>query len=279
MDDLLKEMNLEISEANRRAVRILGYNQMEVSEENINAVKTKDLSIQRVLNKLTPAATMQMIRDGVNPLAMNMEELETYLNNQERSPEQEFEKYSEYLYKLEKNHSVSESEREAYIGIYRLFRQLEKTDGAAIGALLNQEAELTVKNLLSAMRSNKKRGMEVTVDDNFAGIRSSYVGKSISEQIETGIKPGYYQKLASEILDRMDGSKMQAIPADGDISLEQLAQRLHEEAADEEAEHAYTKQQAAQFRQAVAAEESVVKELLDFKQPVTADHLLAQGFL
>ena len=279
VDDLLKEMRLEVSEANRRAVRILGYNQMEVSEENINAVKTTDLSIQRVLNKMTPAATMQMIRDGVNPLTMNMEELETYLDQQEKSPEQEFEKYSEYLYKLERNHSVTDSEREAYIGIYRLFRQLEKTDGAAIGMLLNQDAELTVKNLLSAMRSSKKRGMEVKVDDRFAGINSSYVGKSISEQIETGIKTDYYQKLAADILDQMDGGKMQAVPADGDMSLEQFSQMLHNAETDEELNRAYIKQQAAQLRQAAAADESVVKELLDYEQPVTADHLLAAGLL
>ena len=279
VDDLLKEMNLEASDANRRAVRILGYNQMEVSEENIDAVKTADLSIQRVLNKMTPASTMQMIRDGINPLTMNMEELETYLDNQEKSPEQEFEKYSEYLYKLEKNHSVTEAERESYIGIYRLFRQLEKTDGAAIGALLNQSAEPTVKNLLSAMRSSKKRGMEVTVDDQFAGVSSSYIGKSISEQIETGIKTNYYQKLSADIWDQMDGSKMHAIPADGDMSLEQLAQILHKETADEETAQAYNKQQASEFRQVVMSEEAVVKELLDFNQLVTADNLLAAGLL
>lgn len=279
VDDLLRDMRLEVSEANRRAVRILGYNQMEISEENIDAVKTTDLSIQRVLNKMTPAATMKMIRDGVNPLTMNMEELETYLNQQEKSPEQDFEKYSEYLYKLERNHQVTEPEREAYIGIYRLFRQLEKTDGAAIGMLLNQEAELTVKNLLSAMRSSKKRGMEVKVDDGFAGINASYVGKSISEQIETGVKANYYQKLAADILDRMDGSKMQAVPADGDMSLEQFAQMLHNTEENEEINRTYIKEQAALLRQAVMAEESTVKELLDYEQPVTANHLMAAGLL
>lgn len=279
VDDLLKDMRLELSEANRRAVRILGYNQMEVSQENIDAVKTTDLSIQRVLNKMTPASTMQMIRDGVNPLAMHMEELEAYLEQQDRNPEQELEKYSEYLYKLERNHSVSESEREAYIGIYRLFRQLEKTDGAAIGMLLNQNAELTVKNLLSAMRSNKKRGMEIKVDDRFAGVNSSYAGKSISEQIETGIKTSYYQKLAADLLDRMDGSKMNAIPADGDVSLEQFSQMLYEANTDEEIHRDYIKEQAAQLRQAVVTEEAVVKELLDYEQSVTADHLLAAGLL
>lgn len=279
VDDLLDELKLEVSDVNRRAVRILGYNHMEISAENVEAVKTADLSIKRVLGKLTPAAVMELIRDGVNPMNMNMEELENYLDHQQSSSEQEFEKYSRYLYKLEKNHSVTESEREAYIGIYRLFRQLEKTDGAAIGALMNQNAELTVKNLLSAMRSNKKRGMEVTVDDNFAGISGSYTGKSISQQIESGIGTAYYKKLASDIMDQLDGGKMHAVPADGDVSLEQLAQILHEEQTDEEAEHSYVKQQAEIFRQAAVTDETVVKELLDYHQPVRADYVLAAGLL
>lgn len=273
IDDILKDMRLEISEQNRRAVRILGYNQMEISEENIEAVKTADLSLQKVLHKMTPAATLQMIRDGINPLSVNMEELENYLDNQDREPEREIEKYSEYLYRLEKNHAISEEERDAYIGIYRLFRQLQKTDGAAIGTLLHQGVEPTIKNLLSAMRSNKKHGMDVRVDDAFGGITSSYQGKSISEQIES-----YYSKLTADIYDRLDGGKMNVLPADGDMSLEQMAQALRENQT-EEVRRDYLRQQAADVRACMAAEESAVKELLDFKQPVTADNLLAAGLL
>ena len=104
VDDILKDMGLEASDYNRRAVRILGYNRMEISSENIEAVKTADTTIRRVLDKMTPAAVMQMIREGKNPLSMDMQELETYLNDRERSPQEEIEKYSEYLYKLERNH-------------------------------------------------------------------------------------------------------------------------------------------------------------------------------
>lgn len=279
VDDLLKDINMERTEANRRAVRILGYNHMEVSEANVEAVKTTDLMLQRVLNKMTPAATMQMIRDGVNPLSMDMQDLENYLNDQEKSPEQEFEKYSKYLYKLEKNHAITKVEKEAYIGIYRLFRQLEKSDGAAIGALLQQGMEPTLKNLLTAVRSSKRRGLDVKVDDSFAGIKAGHGHKSISEQIEGSFMIGYYQKLADGIYDKLDGSKMNEVPSDGDISLEQFAQMLDEAESDEEAEAAYVKQQASRLRQDVDAEDAVIRELLDFEQPVTVDNLLAAGML
>ena len=279
VDELLEEANMAVSETNRRAVRILGYNGMEITQENVDAVKTADLTLRRVLEKMTPASTLQMIRDGVNPLSLNMEELETYLNQQERNPEQELEKYSEYLYKLERNNSITGQERESYIGIYRLFRQLEKTDSAAIGTLLNQGTELTVKNLLSAMRSNKKHGMDVTVDDSFGGIASSYKGKSISEQIGSGMEVSYYKKLASDIYDHLDGGRMNELPADGELSLEQAAELLQGARQEDEADREYIRQQAGEMRKAVESEDFVIRELLDCGQSVTADHLLAAGLL
>lgn len=275
VDDILKDMRLETSDYNRRAVRILGYNRMEISSENIEAVKTADTTIRRVLDKMTPAAVMQMIREGKNPLSMDMQELETYLDDRERSPREEIEKYSEYLYKLERNHAVTEQERDAYIGIYRLFRQLEKTDGAAIGTLINQGAEPTVRNLLSAMRSNKKHGMDMKVDDGFGGVTSSYTGKSISEQIESG----YYKKLASDIFDYLDGGKMNVVPSGGDIGLEEMAEALRNAEPDKGADQEYIREQAGEIRKAMTAEDTVIKELLSFGQPVTADHLMAAGLL
>lgn len=286
VDDILQNLDLEPTDSNRRAVRILGYNRMEISEENISAVKSTDLTIRRVVEKLTPASTLQMIRDGVNPLSMNMEELETYLDNQEQESGADIEKYSEFLYKLDKNNSITQEEREAYIGIYRLFRQLDKTDSAAIGALLNQGAEPTVANLLSAMRSSRKQGMDITVDDSFGGITSSYQGKSISQQIESGYKTDYFAKLTSDIFDHLDGGIVTSQMTDGSLNLEELAAmlRMAEEnnRAEEERHHAhreYHKEQLSQLREVFTSEESALKELLEFDQPVSADNLLAAGLL
>ena len=68
-------------------------------------------------------------------------------------PDEEMEKYSRFLYKLEQERGITEEEKDAYIGIFRMLRQIEKTDGAVIGTLVNTGAELNFKNLLSAVRS------------------------------------------------------------------------------------------------------------------------------
>ena len=64
-----------------------------------------------------------------------------------------------------------------------LLRQIEKSDGAAIGTLVNTGAELSFKNLLSAVRSEKHKRMDYKVDASFAGVDAVSKGISITEQI------------------------------------------------------------------------------------------------
>ena len=253
VDDILEDMKMETTDENRRAVRILSYNRMELSAENIQAVKESDTELRSVIEKMTPAVVLQTIRDGKNPLEMTVPELNDYLDSMEYHKEQEVEKYSRFLYKLDKNKEIDAQERSAYIGIYRMFRQLEKTDDAAVGMILNTGAEFSFKNLLSAVRSNKKAGMDFTVDDAFAGIEAAAKGVSISAQINAGFNRTY-QDIARAAADRM---------AKQDASTE----------AD------YQNDRVQEYRQLNEVEDSVINELLDNKQPVTANNLLAADML
>ena len=187
VDTILRDMGQELSEENRKAVRILGYNSSPVTDESLAEVKETYLQVENVVKAMTPARTLSLIRDGVNPLTMSLDELESYLNKMDAEPEAEADRYARFLYELEKNGQISESERGAYIGIYRAFHQIEKADGAAIGSLLNQGGELTLGNLLTAARNRKVGRMDVTIDNNF-GLLSEVVmkGKFISEQIKEG---------------------------------------------------------------------------------------------
>ena len=70
---------------------------------------------------------------------MNLDELNQKaeeIHNQNGGSDTE--RFSEYLWKLEQSQGISPEERESFIGIYRLIHQIEKTDGAAIGALVSQ---------------------------------------------------------------------------------------------------------------------------------------------
>lgn len=220
VDDILQDMGLELTEDNRKAVRILGYNSMQITEEAISDVKDVYLQVEDVIKSMTPQKTLSMIRDGVNPLTMELEELENYLNQLDHAPEEEMTKYSRFLYELEKNGQISESEREAYIGVYRLFHQIEKSDGAVIGSLMAQGTDLTLGNLLTAARSRKAGKMDYSVDDSFGTVSETVEkGKSISGQIEKGIKEA---REAHAVYRDINVEALQQMSINDEMTLEQL---------------------------------------------------------
>lgn len=188
VDDILTDMGYELTEENQRAIRILGYNRMNMTAENLEAVKATDVRVRFVIEKMTPAATLKMIRDGINPLEQSFAELENYFKELPEEYEQNAESYSRFLYHLEQNKEITEREREAYVGVYRLIRQIEKSDGAVIGAVVNTQAELQFRNLLAAVRTNRFKHMDVKATDE-TGLTAELIrsGNSISEQINNNI--------------------------------------------------------------------------------------------
>jgi len=161
VDLLLEEIGYELNEETRKAVRVLGYNRMDITGEHIDRVLAAQKLVDRVTRKMTPAAVLDMIRDGENPLNKTFEELEEYLDARPVTEDKALESYSRFLYRLERTGDITEAERESYIGIYRMLHQIEKHDQAAIGGVLRMEAELNFSNLLSAARNGNFAPMDI----------------------------------------------------------------------------------------------------------------------
>jgi hypothetical protein len=198
VDELVKELGLEPDEENCRAVRILGYNQMEITTENISRIQEADAQVQSLIDKMTPAATLQMIRDGINPLEQSFTQLNDYFDSLPAGYREQSESYSRYLYGLEQNKQITAQERESYIGVYRLLHQVERRDGAAVGAVVNSRAELQFSNLLSAVRSGKFGHMDVRATDE-TGVLKELVRKGESLSISEQISEAYDRERLSEL--------------------------------------------------------------------------------
>ncbi|MCH5334087.1 MAG: hypothetical protein J1D89_09025, partial [Agathobacter sp.] len=277
VDNILTDMNLEISEPNRRAVRILSYNEMPLTEENIQAVKARDEEMQRAFKNMNPAVTLEMIRRGQNPLDMTLEELNSATEQiKAETGHEEQERFSKYLWKLEQNQEISQEERDSYIGIYRLIAQVERTDGAALGFLMNQGSEPTMRNLLTAMRSARKGQMDYTVDDDFEGVKSTAKGPRIDEQIEAA----FQQNCLKDVLDSVTPEKLARLGTDNweNMTPEQLAEALREmESAEQEdqAQEAYVKAQMAEYQQVLQTSEEVYAYLERYHMPNSAMNIMA----
>ena len=246
VDDILADMEYAINEENRKAVRTLGYNNIPLTDENIEKVIDANRQVSNVLDKLTPAAILKMIRDGKNPLEMQMSEVEQYLiENAPVLDGSEAEKYSSYLYQLEQNNMITAEEREAYIGVCRLIHQINKSDGGAVGSLVNSGAQINFKNLLTAVRSKNKGHMDTVINAD-TGV---YEGKmehfnSISAQIERAFRG------QMEILEGY-----------------------------EKAVTKYENEMLSDIQNLSQVSDNIISQLLQSNLPVTADNLLATNAL
>lgn len=264
VDDILQDMDLEINDANRRAIRIMGYNQITITEDNLERIKEADRQVRTVIDNLKPGMTLRMIREGKNPLEMSMEEMQDYITEHENEFINDSDKFSEFLYKLEKKNGISEAEREAYIGVYRLFRQIEKSDGAVVGSLLNQNAEVSFQNLLSAVRTKKAKPMDVKVDDMVGTVSQvERRSASISEQIEKGIAS------VQETLTNAGSVKTPEI----------LLKEIRDLQQDTRGQKEFDQVQMEEIRDILKETEKEQTYLETYHQPVTLDNLQSSRIL
>ena len=126
-----------------------------------------------------------MIRDGINPLDMTVDELNQTLRDKNyKAGVKETDDFATYLRDVEKRGQISSEERAGYIGLYRVFKQLEKSGDREAGYLFANNSRLTVRNLITAMRSRKAVGMEAVVDDSFGMLADLQTrGEKMDDQI------------------------------------------------------------------------------------------------
>lgn len=259
--DLLSDLGYEDNEANRRAVRILAYNNMEINSRNIDKVKSIDYSANELFANMTPQKVLNMIREGQNPLETSVEELNAYFINMEESIRPETEKYSEFLYRMDKSGKITAKEREKFIGVYSLISRFQKDGMKAAGALVNQELELTMGNLLTAYMSRRDRNMDFTVDD----------GTQLAEYQD---KVTYYKNLLGGISGKVTPDTLASIgEAFDSMTPEQFAQAVEESGSSPEdavyAKYVETAREAAQI------EETALKLITDHEIPSTYNNLMA----
>lgn len=278
-DALLKDAGIPVTEDTLRAVRILGYNRMEITEKNVADVAAWDAKLHAVLEDMKPAAVLDLIRDGKNPLRMTLDELAQALHERtEADSAYAEEKYARFLYKMEQTGNISEAERTSFIGIYRMFETLERTDHAAIGSLLHTGAEMSVRNLLTATRSMRTadgRGIDVRAAESFNGYESSGIANAIDTQIDEAFR--YYSAKADSAFEHLAPEKLAAMQAPEEMLLPEFAKQMEQLPADEAADAAFDAEQIARMREALSQEgrerNAAETALREQEMPVTAANL------
>lgn len=186
VDAILQDMNLPADAEHERAVRILGYNSIAITEENLQQILQYDREVNDLITACQPGAVLSMIRDGINPLDLSVEELNRTLRDRNyQAGVKETEDFATFLRDVERRGEISPEERSGYIGIYRVLKKLERSGDREAGYLFANGSRLTVRNLITAMRSRKAAGMDVSVDDDFGLLTGMQThGTKMDAQIE-----------------------------------------------------------------------------------------------
>ncbi|WP_029231469.1 DUF6240 domain-containing protein [Butyrivibrio sp. VCB2006] len=260
VDEILKDLGQELTEENRRAVRVLGYNSMEMNQENFEKVRAFDQMLKTTLERLKPGAVLDIIREGKNPLSMTIDEISQNLDknfmgdgdSSGKGRSKSDEKYSKFLYKLEHQKGITEDEKESFIGIYRLFHTLKAEDYRAIGSVLKTGAEMTLKNLLMATRTGhtSKKGIDYVVDDDFGGVEAASSSSSklkIDEQISLAFR--YHSAKADIVYENLEPEKLLKAKPTENTLLPKLAEDLQNAGVDENLEREYASEVVRQIRE------------------------------
>lgn len=281
--DILKEMDLSATADNERAVRILGYNRMDITNETIDKVKAYDKEVNYMLKNLHPKVAAALIKENINPIHMPIHELNQRIEEiRENTGIKEEEKYSKFLYKMEKEHGITKEEKKSFIGIYRLLHNLTKTDGGALGYVINTGKEVTLNNLLSGIRTLKSNGISADIDDTYGSLQEiRYKKEGIGEQIQSAFsqplsdKDIYMSHILKDLKEEITPSALRNLntaPLDiADIPIEELYDRVSGEEDGEDSEYFRVKRD--EYVDAIKNSGEEIAFLEAIKEEVTIENL------
>lgn len=289
MKEILDSLSIEDTVANQRAIRMLGYNGMEITNENITVMKEYDEKVNYLLKNLTPSVTMDFIRENKNPIDIPLDTLNDEIKQlKTENGISDEDGYARYLRKLEKQDGITDSERDAYIGIYRLLHNVEKTDGAAIGSLVRSGRDITLGNLLTEVRTKKAGSVNQSIDDSFGMLSDiTYKSDSITTQINNGFETeksepsnnrseestaNYNDMLLQDILASITPSQVKNIVDNEEwssLSLEKLRDKLNEQPEDAKIKQEYYEEQVKELRDLAENSDVAINFLADQNVPVS----------
>ena len=219
-------------------------------------------SLNTLIEQMNPETVLNMIKDNINPLTSDIESVNDYLINKNKDSDNT-DKFSRFLYKLDKTGGISEEERRQFIGIYKMINIYTKDAGNAIGALVKQGADITMENLCRAYDSRKQYGMDNSVGDD--------TDIAMAGQVR------YYLNLFDNTASSVTPLTLKEVNSEKSINtrtVENFCESV-QDAYDAAAEAEYMDAYMEVVRAVSAADDEVLHQLEQAEQPVTINNIEA----
>ena len=262
-NSILTELNLEDTKANKDAIRILAYNGMEMTVDNISNVKQIYSTLNNLIENMKPETVLSMIKDNINPMDSDINDVNQYLIQQNEVVDSA-DKFSKFLYKLEKTDGITAGEREQFIGIYKMMNIFKKDAGKAVGTLVKQNADITMANLMTAYNSSKAAGIDTSIDDT--------TGMAEVEGIVN-----FYNNMFSQTAESITPKSLKTVNNEKSIdtrSAENFCQTV-QESYDSNLESEYYDSYLKDLNKITDVEDSVMRQLTDNNLQVSINNIVA----
>ncbi len=193
LSNVLEMNGISVNEENISAAKILSLNNMDITEENILQTKAVNFKVSKTYNNLHPLVAAKMIKEGINPVEMNIDDVVSYIDKFDDLYNQTSkEQVAENIMIMSENKEVSTVEKAAVISVYRMLDMISKHSSAAIGTALKNNSELTLGNLMEAAKvfekTKSKRDFDVEINDSFGLAQEKIVPeKNIRESIQKAL--------------------------------------------------------------------------------------------
>lgn len=189
IEGVLQDLNIDTTEQNIKAAKILSKTEIDVTEENLTEVKIIDTKIESISNRLHPVIAANMVKDGLNPTEMHVDEVLSYIDKfGDTYGDNLSDKIAKFILEMDDNKTLNPQERESMIAIYRLLNLAKKDESVAIGIALKSESELTLGNLMEASKYYKRTAarredVDISIGDDFGALEKLVTPQNSIRQI------------------------------------------------------------------------------------------------
>ena len=111
-------------------IKLLASNNIDINKENVERARRIYTTLNNLVDNMKPETVVKMIDDGINPMNTDIWTVNDYLSsmNQGATKDNE-EKYSKFLYKLDKTGGINETKKKQFIGIYQMMNIFTRDAG------------------------------------------------------------------------------------------------------------------------------------------------------
>ncbi len=206
ISDILENLGFENSKENQEVAEILIRAKIDITTESLLSVKDLNLKLDKISDTLHPKIVANMIKDGINPLNLDIDEIISIIDDYENQfGENLSDKLARNIINLQKDTDVDQDTIKAVKAFYQALNTVAKNNKASIARTVNSEHDFTVKNLLdTAKYFDKTKGSKSMVNEALGDelIQSTVSENSISSIIEKAVAKSSYEKNLLEKLGR-----------------------------------------------------------------------------